>query len=433
MARRHLQIAFFALLATTALHPQTQKPSGLPDESAPAIADVYRSNTLTLGLGISNEFDDNAFNDNRKKQANLMLVIDPHLTWKVSRPRLEWTLSYSNGFSSSQQVSAYNSQSHLLDFGLWYRPTKRLRFAFSNTFLNSTNPFDFFHGTGSGTGGGPSNQPNDFLLTASAHRTSEQARAESTYALSPHGTVGVSGSFLSLRYGQGTSTQLPLQFLGDESSAGGGIFYSHHLSRRQWARVDYGVQRMTFIDRSSFVQRVFYTHTISLSPGGELSIFAGPERAATDRSGIVRFPLSGISELPARWHWAAGATYNWSAAGTRLALGLYRQISNESGLLGAVSLSSVTAELHRPITPRWTADLAGAYDRNATLDLPRSTLSFVWAAAGLTRPLNRDMTITFKYWRVHQSADSPGLGSLAADHNRFSVSLGYDFRARLGR
>jgi hypothetical protein len=304
-----------------------------------------------------------------------------------------------------------------------------LKFSLSNTFLKSTNPFDFFHATGAG----PSSQPNDFLMTATANRTSEQAGAEAIYALSRHGSAGVNGSFSNLHYGTAAASQFPSQFLGDESSTGGSIFYAHHVSRRQWARVDYGVQRMVFSGRSSLVQNVFYAHTVSLSSAATFSVFTGPERATSDLFGVVRSSVGPMSVSSATWHWAGGGTYNWRTAGTHLALGFYRKISNESCLLGAVLLSSITAEWHQRITPRWATDLAGAYDHNKTLEVPRNALSFIWAAAGLTRTLKQDMSVEVKYWRVHQSTDTPGAKSLVADHNRISVSLGYDFKARLNR
>src|SRR5690242_16210074 len=106
MARRHVQPALVLLFAMTALHAQTGKPSGLPNEPVPATAEAGRSGTLTLGLRIANEFDDNALNDNRHKQSNFMTVVEPHVTWKASRPRLEWLLRYTNGFAMNRQLPA---------------------------------------------------------------------------------------------------------------------------------------------------------------------------------------------------------------------------------------------------------------------------------------------------------------------------------------
>src|SRR5258708_6513907 len=112
MGGRNLHQAVLMLLLTaTALHAQSKGPSGLPDEPTPAILDADRSNTLMLGLRLANEFDDNALNDNRNKQSNLMTVVEPQVTWKLSRTHLEWMLHYTNGFAFSQQLPAYNSQS----------------------------------------------------------------------------------------------------------------------------------------------------------------------------------------------------------------------------------------------------------------------------------------------------------------------------------
>src|SRR5258708_9073845 len=176
---------------------------------------------------------------------------------------------------------------------------------------------------------------------------------------------------------------------------------------------------MVFRGRASLVHNVFYTHTTSLSSTAALSVFAGPEFATASNSLNMVHPSSAS---PITWRWAGGATYNWRAPGTHLALGFCRKISSESGLLGAAWLSSATAELHRRITPRWTADLAGAYDHNKMLDAPQDVLSFVWAAAGLTRALSRDMTVEFKYWRVAPVDTTPRPGRARPPARAVSVS-----------
>jgi len=58
MAGRHFQTALVLLFTMTALHAQTGRPSGMPDE--PTSAEAGRSDILTLGLRVANEFDDNA-------------------------------------------------------------------------------------------------------------------------------------------------------------------------------------------------------------------------------------------------------------------------------------------------------------------------------------------------------------------------------------
>src|SRR5579864_7382977 len=143
MAGRYLQTTLVLLFMMIPLHAQTGMPSALPDGLSAATEETDRSNSVMMGLRVSSEFDDNALNDNRNKRPNLMTVIEPHVIWKRSRPRLEWTLGYSNGFATSYQLSAYSSQSHLLDAGLGVRPTRRLRVTLNNSFLKSTNPFDF--------------------------------------------------------------------------------------------------------------------------------------------------------------------------------------------------------------------------------------------------------------------------------------------------
>lgn len=422
------------LVATSSLTAQSIQRSGSDEgTSQPGIGREYETNILILGLRISSEFDDNALSDNRDKQLNVMTVVEPHLKWKGSHPRFDWLVDYGNGFSVSQQVPAYNSQSHLLDAAVQLRPSKRLRVVFKNSFFESKNPFDSFSAPASSSGLGVV-KPNDFLLASTTNKMSEQASTELTYDLGPHATVGASGSFLTARYRAVGASQLVQQSLGDENSTNGQFFYSHHWTRHQWAGFDYEIQEIDSRNSSSLVHSVFYTHKISFSTAHVFSLFLGPERSSTQDL-LDSFQTNpNFNQLAmATWRWAGGATYTWTAVSTQLTVGFSRRINSGSGLPGAALVTSTTANLRRSITQRWTTDLAGGYDRNTALDATRNELSIAWAAGGFSRTLRQGMLLDLKYWRLYQSAGSAVAGNSLADHNRVSVSLEYDLKAHLPR
>jgi hypothetical protein len=421
------------VFASADLFAQTGRPTGLPGEMLSPVLETETSKTdlLVTGFRISSDFDDNALDDNRNKQSNIMAVIEPHLGWKLSHSRWEWDLDYHPGFSISQ-LQAYNSRSQILDSGLQLRLTKRLQVRLRNSFLKSTNPFDRLRQPEFTPDFGILDRPNDSILLPAVRRTSEQAGLDLTYALAPHTIVGASGSFFTVKYNAPTGMQPQAQPLENANSTSGHAFYSQHLTRRTWVGLDYNVQKLGFRSGQSraLIHSVFYDHTIALTPNMALSVFGGPEHSATSDQFPAVVSLPGEKHI-SNWHWAGGATYNWSGAHTTLAASLFRKISDGGGLLGAVQLSGVTLELRRQLTHRWTADLLASYENNKALDGSLHKLAYASATSGLTRTLNQNLSLEFRYWRVHQSGNDAFARAYLADHNRVSASLAYDFKLPL--
>ena len=420
------------------LQAQPSSTSADTDKIFPArvATTILPANVITMGLSVSSEYDDNFLSDNVNKQSNLMTIIEPHFAWNWSRGRLGWLVDTRNGFSASAQSSADRSRSHAVDATLRFRQNKRLTITLTNSFLESTNPFDFFRAADSspGNGAGIPQRPTDFIPGSTAHTRSERAAASVSYALSAHGQMGLSGSFFNVKHSVAASSQLPAEFVGDEASFGVRGFYAHQLARHQGMDLAYKLEKLSGRNGTSLIHSVLYTQTISLSSTSKLSVFTGPE-VALMRNGFAA-PDPTLNAVPARlfaWHWAGGATYNWKAGKNQLALSLSRTIGNGSGLLGAVRLTSVTAGWSRKIARGWTADLSSSHDRDVTLDDAKTKLSFLWVSGGLTHALSQDLSVALKYWRVHQGASNSALGSSLADHNRAAVTLVYEHREAMGR
>ena len=425
MFKRALSYAIFVLLETAVLTAQTIPSSLFTEFPALAVApESHRDNAFDIGLRVSSNFDDNALNDNRNTQSNLLTAIEPHFSWTGLRPRGEWALNYSPGYAMSHQLPVYSSQSQHLDATFRWRPTKRFRVQFHNSFLESTNPFDRLRAvepTASSTG---VDQPNS-SFTAQARTRSEQAGLDFLYATSPHGTIGAKSSFFNVNYSELKGSHL----LGRASSITEQIFYSHHLTQHQWIGGEYSVQDLNAHNPRSqaLVQSLFYTHSILLGPHMGLSWFGGPQYAAIREESVSARSVGG------RGHWAGGATYSWNGNHNSLVAGFSRRISDGAGLTGIVRLSSAYAELRREITPRWSADVLLSYDHNKLLSATPSTLAYISGSAGLTHMLARGVSFEVRYWRVHDWTVGMLPGTSLADHNRISTALQYDFQSRLGR
>jgi hypothetical protein len=83
-------------------------------------------NVLLMGVRVANESDDNALNDDRNKQGNLLTLVEPQVGWSLSTPRATWTLDYRPGFSIAHPISIYDSRSQLLDTNLQLALTQEI-------------------------------------------------------------------------------------------------------------------------------------------------------------------------------------------------------------------------------------------------------------------------------------------------------------------
>ena len=427
MLRRTLSYAIMALLNIAVLNAQTSPSSVLFGElpSFTSTGEIHRDNGFDIGVRVSNNFDDNALNDNRNKHSNLLTTVEPHFSWTGLRPRAEWALNYSPGYSVSHQLPVYSSQSHHLDATYHWRPAKRLRVQFHNNFLESANPFDRLR-TGEPTVGSTGvDQPNS-SFTAQARMRSEQAGLDFIYATSPHGIIGAKSSFFNVNY----SEIKGLRLLGETTSLSEQIFYSHHLTRRQWVGGEYSLQDLNAHSPRSWamVHSLFYTHSILLGANMVFSLFGGPQYTS-----IREQSLAGRSVVPVGGQWAGGATYTWNWNHNRVVAGVSRRISDGAGLTGIVRLSSAYAEVRREIAPRWDADVLLSYDHNRLLSATPNTLAYISGAAGLRHRLARGVSLEVRYWRVHDWVAGIGPAATLADHNRVSVALQYDFQSRISR
>jgi hypothetical protein len=387
-----------------------------------------------LGLQVSTNTDDNALYDNANRHSRIFTRIEPRFTCNFSQPRLKWTVDYRPGLNMDYGVSTYTSVSHLLEAKLDYSLTKRLRVNLRTSFLESKDPFDRLRESRLSQGGQFQDPRADSFIAQATRTTSGQAALELSYALGPHSTLGVSGSFLRAKYnalaGPGQQAASELE---NASTIGGRAFYSHHLTRAQWTGFEYNVQNLTSRAARSqhLVQSLLYSHTLGFAPNQTLTVLAGPERSAMHHSPGVFLDASTRSQSE-QWGWASVATYKWTGPLTSVIAGWSHRIS-DGGLLGPVRLSGGTAELRQKFAPKWRADFLVGYNRSRTLAIGPGTFSYASAAAGITRALNQSLFLELRYWRVHQTASSAPAAAYLGDHNRISASLTYDLNNRLRR
>lgn len=422
------------ILAATGLAAQTTQtqPGNLPGEVPLSIFQIQapKMNLLTMGLQVSTDFEDNVMSSSQGPRGNLL---QPSLGWRFTRTRFDWEADYAPSFARSDSLSTYDSVAHRLNSELQLRLTKRLRLRANGNFLRSTNPFDQLRAAESAAGSIMRNVPSDAVPATPADVRTEQASLDIAYAIGAHSTAGVGGDFFSARYSLLSAGQLSNQILENSTSVGGRAYYTRQVTRHQWTRLDYSVQKSIFQSGPSWsvVHSLVYTHTIALSRPFTLSFFAGPERSATEMTGAFSPLAPATSGHPPMWSWSGGVTGLWNGIRTNFTARYSRRIGNDA-VLGTVQLSKISAEVKRQFRKQWTARVLASYDDNKALAAPGS-ITYASAAAGLMRPLSPNLSLEFQYWRVHLSDSGSLPRALLADHNRVSISLIYGYRYPLGR
>lgn len=384
-----------------------------------------------MGMRIDNELDDNALNDDRVKQSNLLTVIEPYIGWSLDVPRAHWTLDYRSGFSSGYPLSVYDSRSQLLDTNFRFLPSKRLQVRMHESLLKTKNALDLLQGFGLAPASSVLDRPNNSIFTAS-QENSEQTGADVSYALTRRTVIGTSVAFYQVSY----NSALDLRPIGSSASVGTHAFVSYQFTRHHWVGVDYNVDHLISQRPSSpsLVHSFLYTDTLYLRPGIALSFFGGSQHLLNhDGSNLSLFSGGDQHSTATNWTWAAGANLIWSSPRTNLTLGFSRHISDGAGLQGIVELLNFNAQIQREITGRWNAQALLSDDRNAALLPGVAPVSYVSVASGISRALNQKLSISCQYWYVHETSLALPFADSLSNHNRLSLSLSYNVKVPMQR
>ena len=413
--------------------PHSQTPDFTAD--APAVrpdAESAPANLAIMSLRISSDFDDNALNSQQERQADLGLLVQPHLGWRISGARLDWASDYTMGISRSEKFSAYDSLSHLLDSRVQVRLTKRMTVIAHEVYLNSSNPFDQLQSFEVVTGQGTHIVPSQTTAIAPAGVRTDQSSADIAYALSAHSQVGAGGEFFDASYTLPSAGSSNPQLLQNSNSTIGHAFYTRQFTRHQWTGLEYRIQKSTFSGaQSSLVHSLAYTHKILVSSTMAFSFFVGPERS-TAQNVAEMFAASQVGARPqSAWHWSGGMTSQWSRKGTTISVKLSRRIDN-GGVLGAAEQTTLCAEMSHELGRGWSTKFLASHDHDAEL-LGAGVLLSDSIAGSLKHALTPNLSLELQYWRAHMSGNGSLPAGLVADHNRILLSLTYEHRRALGR
>jgi hypothetical protein len=395
-------------------------------------SEMERSNYLRGGVNLGAGYDDNAFLGPGGQVGNTTFSVFPNMAMEQSTSRMQWSLGYGGGFTVNQRLSNRNQGSHDLNFDSEFRLSPHVNLRLAEDFSLTAGIFGA--STGAAFQPGPAGA-NTNLITPLANQRSSSTVVEGDYHFALKDMVGASGSFYDLHYSDVTGDRT----LADTRTVVGSAFWLHQIFRRDWAGISYRFQRLTFDPSGETrVHSFTVTNTLSLSKTITVSAFIGPEHS--DNHGVAASgPDVGQVSNFGDWSMAGGVEGGWQKERTSATVGYSRQVSDGSGILGAVRLQNVHAALRRELIPGWAATLGVAYGSNEPLTLASFTnatsIKTTSAGASLERNVGRSLGFQIGYFHdfQNQAGSSDPTQNLDLNRNRFFVALSYQWTKPLGR
>jgi hypothetical protein len=390
-------------------------------------SEMERSNYLRGGLNVGAAYDDNALLGSGGQVGNTTFSVFPSIAIDQSTSRMRWSLGYGGGLTVNQRLSSRNQGSHSLNFDSEFRVSPHVNLRVAEDFFLTAGIFGEPGGAGFQTGPGGA---NGTLITPLANQRSSATVVETNYHFALKDIVGASGSFYDLHYSEVTKGAGTLV---DTRTAAGSAFWLHQIFRRDWAGISYRFQRLTFDPSGETrVHTFIVTNTLNISKAFTVSAFIGPEHS--DNHGVAASgPDAGQVSNFGDWSMAGGVEGGWQKERTSVTAGYSRQVTNGSGILGAVRLQSVHGALRRELIPGWAATLGIAYGGNEPLTLASSThaasIKTTSVGASLERNIGRSLGFQIGYYHDFQNQS----GSSDINRNRFSATLSYQWAKPLGR
>jgi hypothetical protein len=412
--------------------PQIPALLGGPKMSLAFRSEQERSNYLRGGLNVGGTYDDNALLTPNNTLGNTTFSVFPNISIELARSRVKWTLGYAAGLTVNERLSSRNQGSHDLNFDSQFRLSPHVSLRIAEDFSLTSGFFDSGN-TGGGVGNGG---PNVNLIQPLSKQRSSSTVAEANYHFALKDVIGATGSFSDLHFSEVPGNVSPAFNLSNTRTAAGSVFWLHGLFGRDWAGVSYRFQRVTFDPNGETrVHSITVVDTINLPGRFTVSGFIGPEYS--DNQGVD--PASGLPTRFTDWSFSGGAEVGWQKEHTSVAAGYSRQISNGSGVLGAVRFLGVHGEVRQQLLPGWAVGAGASYGNSESLTVPTAgtagKINSATVAASLERNLGKSLGLRVGY--AHDFQEQIGVADPnlqgTVHRNRFSVTLGYQWARPLGR
>lgn len=399
--------------------------------------ELERSNYLRGGVNISEGYNDNTFLTPTNQVGNATFSVYPNIAIAQSTTRTRWSLDYAAGLTVNQRLTNQNQGAQSLTFNSLFALSPHVT-------LHAAESFSMISGIFGGSAASEF-QPgfpggNNTLISPLANQKVSQTVVEANYHFALRDVVGASGGLLDLRYSDvASNASNPAVELTDTQAASGTVFWLHQVTQRNWAGFSYRFQRITYTPSGDTRVHTFaFNDTLKISKMFNINGFIGPEYS--DNEGLIT-TTSGTSQISTSSGWgvAGGVEGGWESQKTSVIAGYSKQVTNGSGILGAVTLQTAYATVRREFFRRWAVDVTANYGNNQAITFAlattASTINTTSVGAMLDRNLGKSLGFQIAYF--HDLQDQSGAAVAAqnytADRNRVFVNLSYQWAKALGR
>ncbi|MGA8213715.1 MAG: hypothetical protein WB799_08975 [Candidatus Sulfotelmatobacter sp.] len=388
-----------------------------------------RANYLRGGVTFNTAYSDNVLGaTSATPVSDVSYSVWPTISIDETTSRLHTVLTYAPGFTFYQRTTAYNEADQNLSLNFQYRLSPHVTVSLRDSFQKSSNVFNQPDQGLAGVVSGSTQEANDSVIAPLADRLSNNGNAGVTYQFSANAMIGASGTFTNLHY----PNPAEVPGLYDAASRVGSAFYSYRMSRQHYIGATYQYQELLSYPAGGVnetqTHAVFFFYTYYASPRFSFSLFGGPQYYSAG----PLYTGETSSPFPASQSWspAGGASLNWQARHSSMAVSYSHSVSSGGGLIGAVELDSANAFLRQQITRNFSASLVGAYANNGVLALSALGGHSVLGTASLQRQVGEHLNLQAGYTRLHQNYS---FLSANPDTNREWVGISYQFSRPLGR
>jgi hypothetical protein len=236
--------------------------------------------------------------------------------------------------------------------------------------------------------------PGQSILVASGPRYSNASAAQWTYEVNPRGSFTVAGVHGLMRFTNSGNTNSDTEIFN--------IGYNYAITRKDYLGVIYRFSAFHFpgdpqalgdhVTQLVYARRITGRLALNLAGGPEVTRF--------------RVPVDGKKQTVLG---SGTASLAYAFPKATVQLNYSRGVSGGSGVFSGALTDQISANWSRPLTRTWNGSLSFGYARNTEIvaipGLTSPNFNTWVPAAGLTRPLGRNASLSFGYQAQIQTSN----------------------------
>lgn len=436
-------ISLLFLIAPTVAVAQATTSQSTMASNVPVLASGVSQQTIPQGeeappnaiegdLNFSAYYNDNVFPNVTPRQWDVNYLVDPTISFREVRPRVEWKLSYTPGVEISQKAFYRDFFAQKFGGNFTWLVSPHGVLSMEQYYSVTTSPF----GSGTGIAPGPLISPNETIFLPNIRQTWLMSHLLYSYQASPRTTMGVGGTY-QLQSSDSIPESGATTPLIHSQVASGEAYISHQFTARNQLGFQYGGQVLKFqqTNARTTTHSFLVFDQMNFSDRSILTLYGGPEYSLIADQIVLNlgFVVLSIPVNSNQWSGSGGVMYSWTGDRFAASIDVSRRISNGGAVFGAVELTSGKADLEWRITRNWnlTSSIAGADNQLLAGSTANGELRTYSGRIGLRRQLWRDLSFSWYYERLNQTGSINGLA--VGNRDIAGASIQYSFLRPVGR